>query len=193
MSSDFNGVVRSGERLNQFALVIYFPDPLARFLDDLRLELVKGCRPRAHVTVLPPRPLQNVAAAMEQGRAMAAEFSPFDIETGDIEIFTKTNVIYIGVRRGADKLRAMHDTMNTGALAYEEPHLYHPHITLAQEFEPEETDRLLALTQKQWAEYRGPRSLHAERMAFVQNTPGNCWLDLADFGLGAMAPVRRRK
>ena len=193
MSSDFNGAVHSGERLNQFALVIYFPDPLARFLDDLRLELVRGCRPRAHVTVLPPRPVEDVAAATEQGRAMALEFSPFEIEAGAVEIFAGTNVIYIGVRRGGDELRVMHDAMNIGALAYEEPHRYHPHITLAQDFDAAEMERLKALAEAKWAAYRGPRSLLAERMEFVQNTAGKCWLDLAEFPLGAMTPVRRCK
>jgi 2'-5' RNA ligase len=193
MSSEFNGAVHSGERLNQYALVIYFPDPLARFLDELRLELVKGCRPRAHVTVLPPRPLQNLDAATEQGRAMAVEFPPFEIAAGDVEIFSKTNVIYIGVARGAEQLRCMHDAMNAAALHYNEPYQYHPHITLAQEFDPAETERLFARARERWAEYRGPRALHAERMAFVQNTQGNCWLDLAEFGLGAMSPVRRCK
>jgi len=193
MSSDFNGAVLSGERLNQFALVVYFPDPLARFLDDLRLELVQGCRPRAHVTVLPPRPLDDVEAAAEQGRAMAMDFPPFEIEAGDVDIFSQTNVIYIGVRRGAEELRVMHDAMNNGDLAYKEPYPYHPHITLAQEFDPAETARLQVLAERRWAEYRGPRTLHAERLAFVQNTAGQCWLDLAEFELGAMSPVARCK
>lgn len=193
MSSDYNGAVHSGERLNQYALVIYFPDPLARFLDDLRLELVKGCRPRAHVTVLPPRPLNDVNAAIEQGRTMSAEFAPFDIEAGDVEIFSKTNVIYIGVGRGAPEMRIMHDVMNAHALRYDEPHQYHPHITLAQEFDPADTPRLFALAKERWESYRGPRVLHAERMAFVQNTTRNCWLDLAEFGLAALSPVRRCK
>jgi len=192
MSSDSNGAVHSGEKSNQNALVIYFPDPLARYLDDLRLELVVGCRPRAHVTVLPPRTLTNVEAATEQGRAMAVEFSPFEIEAGDVEIFSNTNVIYIGVRRGAKELRAMHDAMNIGALAYDEPHKYHPHITLAQEFDEAEMGRLFALARERWAAYGGPRVLHADRMAFVQNLDG-CWMDLAQFGLGAMSPVRRCK
>ena len=46
------------QRINLFALVVYIPDPLAGFLDDLRKELVANCLPRAHVTILPPRPLQ---------------------------------------------------------------------------------------------------------------------------------------
>src|ERR1035438_9490908 len=45
------------ERLNVFALVIYIHDPLGSFLDDLRRQLVPGCNPHAHVSVLPPRPL----------------------------------------------------------------------------------------------------------------------------------------
>ncbi len=55
-----NGVlsrVPAEQRLNVFALVIYIPDPLGRFLDDLRTALVPGCNPHAHVSVLPPRPL----------------------------------------------------------------------------------------------------------------------------------------
>src|SRR3954449_9213128 len=40
-----------------FALVSYIPGRLAEFLDRLRCELSPGCRLRAHVTILPPRPV----------------------------------------------------------------------------------------------------------------------------------------
>src|SRR6476660_9151793 len=135
MSANCNGALRTGmEKLNQFALVIYIPDPLARFLDELRLELVNGCRPRAHVTVLPPRPLPDVEAALEEARIMSPEFPPFEIEAGDVEVFPKTKVIYIGLRSGGDQMRTMHEALNTGALLFDEPYAFHPHITLAQEF-----------------------------------------------------------
>jgi len=179
------------EKLNQFALVIYIPDPLARFLDELRLELVAGCRPRAHVTVLPPRPLRDVGAALEQARIMSPEFPPFEIEVGDLEVFPKTNVIYISLRRGEEQMRGMHDAMNTGPLAFAEPYPYHPHITLAQEFDPADTPRLLTLARERWQAYAGPRSLRAETVTFVQNTAGNCWLDLEECALGLAAPVRK--
>jgi 2'-5' RNA ligase len=179
------------EKLNQFALVIYIPDPLARLLDELRLELVAGCRPRAHVTVLPPRPLQNVEAALKAVRSMSPEFPPFDIELGDVEVFPKTNVIYIGLRQGEDEMRAMHEAMNTGPLAFDEPYAYHPHITLAQEFDAAETARLDTLARKRWQEYDGPRAFRAETVEFVQNTARKCWLDLADFDLGLPAAVRK--
>ena len=50
---------REQDGVNSYALVSYIPDPLRRFLDDLRRELVPGCVPAAHVTVLPPRPLSG--------------------------------------------------------------------------------------------------------------------------------------
>jgi 2'-5' RNA ligase len=181
------------EGLNQFALVIYFPDPLARFLDELRLELVAGCRPRAHVTVLPPRPLADVEAGLEAARIMTPEFPPFAVEAGDVEVFQGTNVIYIGVRHGGEELRAMHKAMNTGPLAFNEPFTYHPHITLAQEFPAADTARLEALARERWQAYTGPRSFQAETAEFVQNTAEKRWLDLATFGLGQAAPVRTRR
>ena len=45
------------DRINSFALVSYIPEPLAGFLDRLRQELVPNCFLRAHVTILPPRPI----------------------------------------------------------------------------------------------------------------------------------------
>src|SRR5262245_60762585 len=119
MSANVNGDLRAGtEKVNQFALVIYFPDPLARFWDELRLELIAGCRPRAHVTVLPPRPLADVEAALQLAGVLIPEFPPFEIVAGDVEVFPQTNVIYIGIRRGGEELVAMHGAMNTGPLAY---------------------------------------------------------------------------
>ena len=194
MSVDSNGGLRAGtERLNQYALVIYFPDPLAHFLDELRLELVAGCRPRAHVTVLPPRPLGDVDKALDEAAIMIPEYPPFEIEAGDVEVFPETHVIYIGVSKGAGELRAMHGTMNTGPLAFDEPFVYHPHITLAQEFPAGETERLASLAADRWKAYTGPRSFHAEMVEFVQNTVGKRWLDLATFGLGQPAPVRKHR
>jgi hypothetical protein len=53
MSSE---VVRNATlgRPDIFGLIIYVPNPLAGFLDGLRKDLVPGCNPRAHLTVLPP-------------------------------------------------------------------------------------------------------------------------------------------
>src|SRR5579863_1433803 len=94
--------VAEEQTVGQFALVSYIPDPLARFLDDLRLELTPGCRPHAHVTILPPRPLHD--DLKDTVRQIAEDIRgspPFRIELGDIEIFEDSNVIYLGLARGA--------------------------------------------------------------------------------------------
>src|ERR1700679_3176310 len=46
-----------GTPVNSFALVSYLPSPLAGFLNGLRKELVCDCQAKAHLTVLPPRPI----------------------------------------------------------------------------------------------------------------------------------------
>ena len=47
--------------INSFALVSYFSGPLAEYLTRLRRELVPDCEARAHLTILPPRPIQGTA------------------------------------------------------------------------------------------------------------------------------------
>ena len=44
-----------------------------------------------------------------------------------------TNVVFLEIGKGSAELRDMHRAMNRGALAFDEPFAYHPHITVAQE------------------------------------------------------------
>ena len=163
-----------------YALVIYLPDPLGGLLDDLRLEMVPGCSPHAHVSVLPPRPLPVAPeAAIEEARGIVGGFAAFDIELGQIEKFDVTDVIYISVEGGAEQLRQMHRSLNRGALAFQEPFTYHPHVTLAQEIEPGQVETLRALAVRRWREFPGPRRFRAESTVFVRNSRGNLWTDLA--------------
>jgi 2'-5' RNA ligase len=174
-----------GGRINSFALVTYIPDPLARFLDDLRRELVPSCYLHAHVTVLPPRPLRvSPAVGWDAICSAARNFKPFDLELGEIEIFPVSDVIFIGVRAGGENLRAMHDALNREGLEYAEPFPYHPHVTVAQNLQPDQLDEFYDVAQRRWKEYAGPRSFRVERVTFVQNTRRDIWLDLAECGLG---------
>jgi 2'-5' RNA ligase len=188
MGSEENGVtwgVPAEERLNVFALVIYIPDPLGQFLDDLRRELAPQCNPHAHVSVLPPRPLAvEWQAAAGQARALTERWAPFEIELAGLQIFPVTNVIYIEIGAGAADLRRMHAAMNAGALEFQEPFLYHPHITLAQEIPHQEVRAIYELAQRRWREYRGCGVFRVERTVFVRNTLNNGWIDLAECRLG---------
>ena len=170
------------ERLNIFALVIYIPAPLGRFLDDLRRELVPDDNPHAHVSVLPPRPLAVTwQEAADQVNALARKWSPFDVELADIGVFPVTNVIYIGLGAGEAELRRMHAATNANSLAFEEPFAYHPHITLAQGIPAERVHEVRELAVRRWRAFRGDRRFRADRAVFVQNTLSNCWLDLAGY------------
>jgi 2'-5' RNA ligase len=176
------------ERLNVFALVIYIPDPLGRFLDELRQELVPSYNPHAHVSVLPPRPLAvDWSVAAGQVRSLTGAWTPFEIELTDIGIFPLTDVIYIQLGAGASELSRMHTAMNSGPLGFHEPFPYHPHVTLAQEIPAGQVDSVCETAVERWRDYRGPRTFRADRAAFVQNTLQNCWIDLAEYPLGALA------
>jgi 2'-5' RNA ligase len=197
MGCESNGVPRipAEQRLNVYALVIYVPDPLGRFLDDLRRQLVPGCNPHAHVSVLPPRPLSgDWQEAREQVRELAGSWKPFDITLDHVAMFPVTNVIYIELAQGASEMYRLHAAMNTRALHFDEPFEYHPHITLAQEIPAEGVRETHLRAQELWAGYQGPRTFRAQRAAFVQNTLGNCWIDLAEYSLGEtgdLVSVRR--
>lgn len=177
-----DGCTNGAEHINLFALVIYIPDPLARFLDDLRRELTPGCLPRAHVTILPPRPLIfSVDAATERARSVVSGSAPFDVLLGGVQIFQSTDVIYLAIKDGEKELRELYLTLNTGSLAADEQFPFEPHITLAQEMEPGQVQEIFELARKRWAAYRYPRRFRAERAFFVQSRDDGTWVDLAEF------------
>jgi len=172
------------KRVNLFALVVYIPDPLARFLDDLREELVPACLPRAHVTILPPRPVSvDVDEAIEHTRALVAGFAPFDVVAGEVEMFPSTDVIYINIKQGEAELREVNQALSRGPLSFADPFPYHPHITLAQDLPPDRVKPLYELACQRWAAFRHSRRIRADRACFVQSTVAATWVDLAEFKL----------
>ncbi len=170
--------------LHSYALVAYIPDPLGKFLDDLRRDLVEGCMPNAHVTVLPPRLLTTQPpAAIEYLRPLLARCAPFDVHMGDVEVFPVSDVIYIGVAKGGLELHGMHDALNGGVVEFKTIFPFHPHITIAQELALGTVDGLRARAQSQWAAFPHPRSFRVDRVWFVRNTGGCPWDDLEQFQL----------
>lgn len=189
MSFDPNGPpghVPAEEWLNVFALVTYIPAPLGEFLDRLRRELVPHDDPRAHVSLLPPRPL---AGEWRQAWAEICNTlerrAPFDVELTGIRTFPVTDVIHLEVGPGAAELCDIHDAMNANSLVFKEPFAYHPHVTLAQDLPHQSIADVLQLAKRRWQEFRGERRFRAERAVFVQNTISDRWLDLAEYRLGS--------
>src|SRR2546430_17316912 len=86
------------ERLNVYALVIYIPDPLGRFLDDLRRELVPDYNPHAHVSVLPPRPLcVDWRVGLRGGPGVRGVWGAFWGGMASIGGFPVSDGVYLGV------------------------------------------------------------------------------------------------
>ena len=173
------------DRINSFALVSYIPEPLAGFLDRLRQELVPNCFLRAHVTILPPRPINSSPeAAWGTVRTLAPRFAPFDVEMTEVEVFPVSDVIHIGIGRGRQDMERMHGELNAEGLKYQEPYPYHPHITLAQDLKSDEVDELARVARTRWAESTVPKTFRVEQVFFVQNTRRKQWLDLGESSLG---------
>jgi 2'-5' RNA ligase len=85
----------------------------------------------------------------------------------------------------------MHQVLNVGALHYDEPYLYHPHITLAQDLTHEQSLELAAVARRRWSEFPHKRTFRAESLVFVRNIGGNLWIDLARFHLDPAPSIRR--
>ncbi|HXE05009.1 MAG TPA: 2'-5' RNA ligase family protein [Bryobacteraceae bacterium] len=181
------------QTVGHFALVAYIPEPLAGFLDTLRLDLTPGSKPRAHVTILPPRPLhEELKVSIQQMEDQLRDSAAFRLDLGDIEIFDASHVVYLGISRGGEELRHLYEALNCGCMKYAEAFPYHPHITIAQNILPEQAEPMAAVARKRWAEYPGPRSFDVSALTFVQHVALQIWADIKTLPLGvaAVAGVR---
>ena len=170
--------------INSFGLISYFSGPLAEYLTRLRRELVPDCEAQAHLTILPPRPIEGAAenAAREVAQNLQ-EFGPIRVELGGVEIFAESRVIFLSVTAGHQELERMHDALNVGGVAFEEPFPYHPHITLAQDLPAETLATVLERARSHWTNWPHPRSFVVEKLTLVQNTLENRWFDVEDVSL----------
>jgi 2'-5' RNA ligase len=181
------------ELINSFAVVAYMDDSIARFVDSLRRELTPGCRYRAHITVLPPRPLGiPTGEAIERTAQILSRFEPFQLTLGAVTAFESTHVVKVSVQAGLNELRTLHDILNTGPLEQAEEYDYVPHITLSHDETSEECAQHLALARQRWAQF-SPPPVWVDALTFVQQTAGGDWIDLAELALDRAQPVRVRR
>jgi 2'-5' RNA ligase len=175
----------------QYALVSYIPEALGRFLNGMRCELVPSCRLLSHVTVLPPRVLNDPVSVLVEALDVALrEIPPFEVGLGPVMRFPVTDVVYIAVAEGRDELERVHGRLNQGALAATEPFHFHPHVTLAQEVEPDRIEDTFRSATTQWTEWPGERSFPVERLTFVRNGGGEGWVTVAEFDLAGQPSPR---
>ena|SRR5258708_2737980 len=175
-------------KINSFAVVSYFSGPLAEYLTRLRRELVADCGARAHLTVLPPRPIEGSVEDTIRGLSHGVQdFQPIPVVLGEVEMFPESRVIYLSVKAGQAELERMHNALNTGGIASKEPFPYHPHITLAQDLAPGSIAVVLDRARRHWNNWPHPRGFVVEKLTLVQNTLENRWFDLEEVNL--VSPV----
>lgn len=178
------------EAINSYSLVAYLPEPLAGFVGQLRRELVPTCSARAHITILPPRPLYcGEHVAQSQIREALRNFQPFTAQFGEVRFFPQTNVIYISILHGYSELEELHQLLNRGSSGCQETFPYHPHLTLAQQIDPGAMAAAGELVSQRWQEFQHAREFEVEELTFVQNTSDNVWMDLAEIPLGVALAV----
>ena len=175
----------AGACLNSYALVSYITGPLGLYLDRIRRELVHSCIAQSHVTILPPRSLSPIEESTKiELSQVLQDYRPFRVDLQTVQVFESTSVIYLAIGEGSEELKHLHERLNEGSLACDEAYGYHPHVTLAHQFPPEQLNDMMELARARWREFQNERSFEVDRLTFVQNTTTNRWLDLADFPLG---------
>jgi 2'-5' RNA ligase len=174
----------SGGGTDVFALVAYLPEPLADFVHRVRRELSPGCRLRAHITILPPRPLTcSVDIASRELQAALGRSHSFRIELEQVKRFPVSDVVYVSIGAGVRQLKELHTELNHGPCQSRELWGFEPHVTLGQDLDSVTVPAALELAQRRWREYNGPRHFALDKLTFVQGTAENEWADLSTWEL----------
>jgi 2'-5' RNA ligase len=174
-----------------YALVAYVRNPVGQFVEELRRGLHSD-RPElpAHLTILPPRPLQGSEDEARQViQRVCAATEPFAVEMGDVETFVPTTpTVFIRVAHAAYRMRELHDRLDTGPLACQEAWPYMPHLTIVKFDQAEAAQAAVAGTQLRWAQYPGSRIIRIEELTFVrEGAEPYSWIDLVSLRLGGIA------
>jgi len=171
-----------------FALVAYIPGALGAFIDNLSASLPGERRGRAHLTLLPPRPL-SVAPQMagELLSAALSAFSPFEVELTEIARFPLTDVLYIAVGNGGDQAHRAHAALNRGAFYYPEPFEYRPHVTLMVPQEKTDAGALQKAATAEWMQFNASKRFLVDRLDFLRQHPSGAWEKLREIHLAAAA------
>jgi 2'-5' RNA ligase len=169
-----------------YAVVAYVRDPAGIFVEELRRELHPAhTHADAHVTILPPRPLNGTQdQALQLLKNVCHASASFEVAMGDVETFIPvTPTVFLRVARGAYRMRELHDKLNQGGMQFNEPWPYMPHLTIAKLDTTEEARKVMEVSRRRWREYRDVRNVQIQSLTLVKGS-GERWVDLATVPLG---------
>ena len=177
----------------RYALVGYVRNSVGEFVKNLRRELHPDLpHLAAHLTILPPRPLQGTESeARQMLERICGQAEPFEVTLGDVETFIPaTPTVYIKVTHACARMCELHTQLNTAALAFHEEWPYMPHLTIVKMSAEAPARSAFALAQERWARYSGTRRILLDRLTFVREDRRDCWIDLAPVPLGGSLVTR---
>jgi 2'-5' RNA ligase len=172
----------------RYALVAYVTNSIGQFVEALRRELHPALpHSDAHLTILPPRLLlASEAEALAALKLLCSESNSFPVLLGGVDTFLPaTPTVYVRVDDGAEQMRALHQLLNTGALASCEMWSYSPHLTIVKMETPADAEAACALSRSRWEGYQGTRRVHVTELAFVREEDNGTWVDLGHIPLSA--------
>ncbi|HZQ96394.1 MAG TPA: 2'-5' RNA ligase family protein [Candidatus Sulfotelmatobacter sp.] len=171
----------------RYALVAYVNSPAGEFVESLRRELHPDLpQIAAHLTILPPRPLQGTeSAALALLQRVCGQEEAFSVTLGPVETFIPvTPTVFIRIESAAPRMRDLHDKLNTEVLRFQEEWPYIPHLTIAKMSAEPPAQTAFEIARRRWEEYQGSRRILLERLTFVREESPDCWVDLAPILLG---------
>jgi 2'-5' RNA ligase len=171
----------------RYALVAYVKGPAGEFVENLRREFHPDLpHLAAHLTILPPRPLQGTErAALQVLERICGAAEPFEVSLGGVATFLpNTPTVFIGVDGAAPRMCELHSRLNTEALAFTEEWPYIPHLTIAKMGAEHAAQQAFETARERWSHYAGTRCILLEKLTFVREDAQHCWLDLAPVPLG---------
>jgi 2'-5' RNA ligase len=172
---------------SRYALVAYVRGAAGEFVENLRRELHPELpHLAAHLTILPPRPLQGTeSSAIRMLERICGKEEPFHVTLGVVETFVPvTPTVFIRVDAAASRMSDLHSKLNADVLAFKEEWPYIPHLTIVKMGGELPAQRAFETARCRWEQYSGSRRILLERLKFVREESPNCWVDLAPVVLG---------
>jgi len=172
---------------SRYALVAYVRGPAGEFVENLRRELHPELpHLAAHLTILPPRPLQGTErSAIHMLERICGQEEPFHVTLGEVETFVPvTPTVFIRVDGAASRMSDLHSKLNADALAFKEEWPYIPHLTIVKMGGELPAQTAFETARRRWEQYSGSRRILLERLTFVREEALNCWVDVAPVVLG---------
>ena len=180
----------------RLGVVLLVPPPVAHEVDGLRRALGDGALGRVppHITLIPPVNVRadEVGAALAVVRAAAASTGPLTLDLGPVETFLPVNpVVFLAVGgRSLATVHALQERLADGALARPLTHPFVPHVTVADDLDPERIPEAMAAL----ADYRHTiaRVRHLHVLEEVRDDEDRrVWRPLAGVAFGSPAVVGR--